>query len=94
MLFNSTEGACDFGDYCKYDSGLSGNGKRVKPCGSHLNPNPRTNKQTNKDAPKFEKKNHTSASKKPYNLNDILIYCQQEKIVASFFHTYKVHHPI
>ena len=47
MLFNSTEGAGDFGDHYKYDSESSGNGKRVQPRGSHLNPNPRTNKQTN-----------------------------------------------
>ena len=46
MLFNSTEGARDFGDHCKYDSEFSGNGKRVQPHGSHLNPNPRTNKQS------------------------------------------------
>ena len=42
MLFNSTEGARDFGDHCKYDSK---NRKRVQPRGSHLKPNPRTNKQ-------------------------------------------------
>ena len=45
MLFNSTEGARDFGDHCKYDSK---NRKRAQPHGSHLNPNPRTNKQTNR----------------------------------------------
>ena len=44
MLFNSTEGARDFGDHCKYDSK---NRKRAQPHGSLLNPNPRTNKQTN-----------------------------------------------
>ena len=47
ILLNSTEGAHDFGDHCKYDSELSGNRKRVQSRGSNLNPNPRTNKQTN-----------------------------------------------
>ena len=45
MLFNRTKGARDIGDHCKYDSESSGNWKRVQSRGSHLNPNPRTNKQ-------------------------------------------------
>ena len=46
MIFNSTDGAHDFGDHFKYNSESSGNGKRVQTCDLHLNPNPRTNKQT------------------------------------------------
>ena len=42
MLFNSTEGAHDFGNHCKYDSESSGNGMRVQSRGSHLNPNKQT----------------------------------------------------
>ena len=47
VLINSTEGYHDFGDLCNYDSELSGNRNRVQPHGSHLNSNPRTNKQQN-----------------------------------------------
>ena len=53
MLLNSTEGACDFGDHCKYNSESSGTGKRVQPRGSCLNPIPRTN---NKFQPDFTDK--------------------------------------
>lgn len=58
MLINSTEGSRGFGDNCNYDSELSDNGKRVQPHDSHLNPNPRPNKQ----------------QKSPNSRNSLLIY--------------------
>ena len=53
MFFNSTEGAHDFRDLCKYGYVPSGKKKRVQPHGSHLiltleQTNKQTNRQTNK----------------------------------------------
>ena len=46
-FYVSTEGAHDPGELCKYGYNYQAKGES-EPRGSHLNPNPRTNKQTNR----------------------------------------------